>query len=332
MRVVVTGAAGFLGQRLAAAILERGFLTDAQGRRQDVRELVLVDLVRPPFEDARVTAIEGSLDDPGVVAEAITPATTSVFHLAAVVSAQAEAEFDLGMRVNLDATRAVLERCRACAAPPKVVFASSLAVFGGRLPDPVSDEAPVTPQSSYGTQKAIGELLVADMSRKGFVDGRSLRLPTIVVRPGKPNRAASSFASGIIREPLAGVAAICPVSPQTRMWVQSPRAVIANFVVGHEAGAVQLPATRAINVPGISVGVGEMVDALRAVAGDEVAARVRFAHDPAIERIVSTWPARFVGGAGRALGMRADDDFASIVHAYIAAGREGPPRASDPPP
>ena len=141
------------------------------------------------------------------------------------------------MRVNVDATRDLLERCRACAVPPKFVFASSLAVFGGTLPDPVPDDAPVTPQSSYGTQKAIGELLVSDMSRKGFIDGRSLRLPTIVVRPGKPNRAASSFASGIIREPLAGVAAICPVAPATALWVQSPRAVIANLIIGHEVPA-----------------------------------------------------------------------------------------------
>jgi nucleoside-diphosphate-sugar epimerase len=198
------------------------------------------------------------------------------------------------------------------------VFASSLAVFGGTLPDPVPDDAPVTPQTSYGTQKAIGELLVSDMSRKGFIDGRSLRLPTIVVRPGKPNQAASSFASGIIREPLSHVAAICPVAPATALWVQSPHAVIANFVVGHEAPAGEIARSRAINVPGISVAVRDMVKALRAVAGDAIADLVRWEHDPVIDRIVSTWPARFTADAGRALGMRADDDFESIVRAHVS--------------
>ena len=319
MRVVITGGAGFLGSRLARAILARGSLTDARGRTRALRELVLVDVVAPPdYDDPRVRGMQGSLDDPATVAAAITPDTDSVFHLAAVVSGQAEADFDIGMRVNLDGTRNVLERCRACTTPPRVVFASSLAVFGGALPDPVPDDARLTPQSSYGTQKAIGELLVADMSRKGFLDGRSLRLPTIVVRPGKPNRAASSFASGIIREPLSGVAAPCPVAPATRMWIQSPRAVIANLLIGHEADAARLPPSRAVNVPGLCVSVEEMVAALRRVAGDEVASRVRWEYDAAIDRIVSTWPARFCADAGRALGMQADEDFDGVVRAHVA--------------
>lgn len=318
MRVVITGGAGFLGSRLARAILERGTLTDSRGNSRRVRELVLVDIVPPaPQADSRVHAIQGGLDDHALVDRAITPDTDSIFHLAAVVSGQAEAEFDIGMRVNVDATRQLLERCRACAAPPRFLFASSLAVFGGSLPDPVPDDAPVTPQSSYGTQKAIGELLVNDMSRKGFIDGRALRLPTVVVRPGKPNRAASSFASGIIREPLSGVEAICPVAPTTRMWVQSPRAVVDNLLAGHEAAADRFPAFRAINVPGISVAVGDMVSALRNVAGDAVAARVQWRYDAAIDRIVSTWPSRFEARVGPALGMRADADFESVVRGYI---------------
>ena len=319
MRVVITGGAGFLGARLARAVLDRGALTDARGRSRAVREVVLVDVVSPPaLADPRVRAVQGSLEDKSLVEAIVSPDTDSVFHLAAVVSGQAEADFDIGMRVNVDAMRNLLERCRSCAAPPKFVFASSLAVFGGTLPDPVPDDAPLTPQSSYGTQKAIGELLLSDMSRKGFVDGRSLRLPTVVVRPGKPNKAASSFASGIIREPLAGVASICPVAPATRLWLLSPRAVIDSFVIGHEAPAERFAHSRSINVPGISVGVGEMVDALRAVAGDGVAKLVCWERDPAIERIVATWPARFAADAGRALGMRADTDFAAIVRAHIA--------------
>jgi nucleoside-diphosphate-sugar epimerase len=252
------------------------------------------------------------------VAHAITSDTDSIFHLAAVVSGQAEADFDTGMRVNLDATRVLLEHCRTFSTPPKFVFTSSLAVFGGPLPDPVPDNATLTPQSSYGAQKTIGEYLVYDMTRKGFIDGRSLRLPTVTVRPGKPNKAASSFASGIIREPLAGIDARCPVSPTTKMWVQSPRAVIDNLIVGHEAPAAAFAYTRSINVPGISVAIGDMVDALRKVAGDAVADRVKWEFDPAIDRIVATWPANFAPKLGPALGMRADADFEGIVRAYIA--------------
>ena len=280
---------------------------------------MLLDVVPPPdFGDARVRAQAGDLADPAVIERAVTPDTDSVFHLAAVVSGQAEADFDIGMRVNLDATRALLERCRRLDAPPKFVFASSLAVFGGPLPDPVPDDAPITPQASYGVQKAIGEQLVYDMTRKGFIDGRSLRLPTVTVRPGKPNKAASSFASGIIREPLSGVDAPCPVAPTTRMWVQSPRAVIGNLVIGHEAPAAAFGHTRSINVPGICVAVGDMVAALRRVAGDAVADRVKWQFDPAIDRIVSTWPANFAPRLGPALGMQADADFESIVRAYVA--------------
>ena len=318
MRILITGGAGFLGSRLAQALLARGTLTDARGHARAIDRVVLADVVAAPsLADSRVQAMQGSLDDPAFVERVVSPETDTVFHLAAVVSGQAEAEFDVGMRVNLDATRALLERCRKCTKPPKFVFASSLAVFGGALPDPVPDDAPVTPQSSYGAQKAIGELLVNDMSRKGFIDGRALRLPTIVVRPGKPNRAASSFASGIIREPLSGVEAVCPVAPATRLWLQSPRAVVANFIIGHEAPAEKLPAFRAINVPGIDVTVAEMVAALRRVAGDAVADRVQWQYDPVIDRIVATWPARFEARIGRALGMRADAGFEDVVRAYI---------------
>lgn len=319
MRIVITGGAGFLGTRLARKLIERNTLTDASGREREISAITLLDVVPARLPgDPRVSAVTGDLGDRALLERALTPDTASVFHLAAVVSGQAEAEFDTGMRVNLDGTRAVLERCRRLAAPPKVVFTSSLAVFGGPLPDPVPDEAPLNPQASYGVQKAIGEYLVYDMTRKGYLDGRSLRLPTVTVRPGKPNQAASSFASGIVREPLAGVAAVCPVAPTTRMWVQSPRAVIDNLIAGHEAPASAFAHTRSVNVPGITVAVGDMVAALREVAGDEVAARVSWRLDPAIDRIVSTWPAAFAPRLGTAIGMQADTDFAAIVRAYIA--------------
>ena len=319
MRIVITGGAGFLGRRLALRLLERGTLADANGRPREIAQIVLLDVVPATLPaDPRLTTIAGDLADAAVVERAVTRDTDSVFHMAAVVSGQAEADFDIGMRVNLDATRLLLERCRALAAPPKFVFTSSLAVIGGPVPYPVTDDAPVTPQASYGAQKLIGEYLVYDMTRKGFVDGRSLRLPTVTVRPGKPNKAASSFASGIIREPLAGVDAICPVAPATRMWVQSPRAVIENLIIGHEVPATSFAHTRSVNVPGICVPVADMVAALRKVAGDAVADRVKWIHDPVIDRIVATWPANFAPKLGPALGMKADTDFESIVRAYIA--------------
>ena len=319
MRIVITGGAGFLGRRLALRLLERGTLADANGRPREIAQIVLLDVVPATLPaDPRLTTIAGDLADAAVVERAVTRDTDSVFHMAAVVSGQAEADFDIGMRVNLDATRLLLERCRTLAACPKFVFTSSLAVFGGPVPDPVTDDAPVTPQASYGAQKLIGEYLVYDMTRKGFVDGRSLRLPTVTVRPGKPNKAASSFASGIIREPLAGVDAICPVAPATRMWVQSPRAVIENLIIGHEVPATSFAHTRSVNVPGICVPVADMVAALRKVAGDAVADRVKWIHDPVIDKIVATWPANFAPRLGPALGMKADTDFESIVRAYIA--------------
>src|SRR5438876_11839739 len=239
MRVLITGGAGFIGSRLGRKILDLGRLTDASGNAREVRELVLVDIAASNIGDPRASVITGDLADPALIASALTPDTDAIFHLAAVVSGQAEAEFDVGMRVNLDATRALLERCRKLPRPPKFVFTSSLAVFGGALPDPVPDDAVLTPQTSYGTQKAIGELLVYDMTRKGYIDGRSLRLPTVTVRPGKPNKAASTFASGIIREPLTGVDALCPVARDTRVRVTSPNAVVANLIVGHDAPATK---------------------------------------------------------------------------------------------
>jgi nucleoside-diphosphate-sugar epimerase len=247
----------------------------------------------------------------------------AVFHLAAVVSAAAEADFDLGVTVNVDGTRHLLEAMRHLGQRPRLVFASTLAVFGGTLPDPVRDDTHLTPQSTYGMSKAVGELLVADYARKGFVDGRSLRLPTIVVRPGRPNKAASSFASSILREPLNGEAVACPVPATTAMFILSPRRVVDALLRAMELEEEAFAEGRSLTLNGITVSVAEMLDALRGIAGERVAARVHFEPDPVIERIVRTWPPRFAAERARALGFAADPDIGAIIRQHIDDERGG---------
>ncbi len=315
MDVLVTGGAGFLGKRLARALLARGRLTGPEGREEPIGRLTLLDLAPASgLDDPRVRLLAGDMGDPALLRNALGEAG-AVFHLAAVVSAQAEADFDLGLRVNLDATRLLLDACRTLPRPPRLVSTSSVAVYGGALPPVVTDETALRPQSSYGAQKAMGELLVSDYARRGFVDGRVLRLPTVSVRPGKPNRAASSFASGIIREPLQGEQATCPVSPQVRLWLLSPRKAVEALVHGHEVTSQALGGIRTVNLPGVSVTVGEMVEALRQ-ADPAAAARVRWEPDPLVERIVGSWPGRWDTSRALSLGFGGDADFAAIVRAF----------------
>lgn len=320
MKVVVTGGAGFLGQMLIRALCERGRLTRSDGAEYAIEQIVAVDQSQPGrlYVDDRVGYVVGDIGNAQFLSHVLARDTDSVFHLAAVVSGAAEADFDLGLRVNVDGTRALLELCREQPGAPRVVFASSVAVFGGSLPALVTDETAPRPASSYGVQKLIGELLVGDYSRKGFLDGRSVRLPTIVVRPGKPNAAVSSFASGIIREPLAGLEAICPVAPETALWVSSPQAAIAALVFAHELAPEAWGAQRSLNLPGVTVTVAQMLEALREVGGAAAVARVRVQPDEAIGRIVRTWPARFDTARADTLGFGRDPDFAGIVRAYAA--------------
>jgi nucleoside-diphosphate-sugar epimerase len=317
MNIVITGGAGFLGRRLAGKLLERGTLRGPDGRHRPIDRITLVDVVPPPaLPDVRAVSVTGDMADADLLKSAIDGAE-SIFHLAAVVSGQAESDFNLGMRINVDATRLMLDLCRARGHRPRVVFTSSVAVFGGDLPETVLDTTAVNPQTSYGTQKAVAELLISDYTRRGFIDGRALRLPTISVRPGRPNAAASSFASGIIREPLSGQDAICPVDPSTRVWLLSPSAAIDCLIAGHELSAEALGSNRVLNLPGISVTAREMVASLERLAGPEVARRVRWEPDARIAPMVASWPGACDARRARSLGFSGDPDFDSIVCRYM---------------
>jgi nucleoside-diphosphate-sugar epimerase len=314
MRIVITGGCGFLGRRLALLLLDKG---SALG---GIDELVLFDnapSALPLPDDRRVSVVTGDIADRATVARLIAPGTSAVFHLAAIVSGQAEADTDLGYRVNLDGIRAVLEACRALGTGPRLVFASSLAVYGGELPLAVGDDTALHPQSSYGAQKAIGELLVNDYSRKAFVDGRALRLPTVVVRPGLPNRAASTFASSIIREPLTGKDAVCPVAPETVMALASPRRVVAALAHALDLPGEALGDSRSLQVPGFSVSVGEMAAALRRAGGDGAYRRIAWQPDPGVQRIISSWPRALATPRADALGFERDAGIDEAVRFFI---------------
>ena len=318
MEVLITGGAGFLGSKLARQLLARGTLAGPSGQPEKISRITLLDQVAAQgFDDARIAIMTGDAADAAVIAKALTPSVQSVFHLAAVVSGEAESDFDLGMRINLDATRILLEQARKNGNRPRVVFTSSVAVFGGDLPPKVLDTTPATPQGSYGAQKAMCELMVTDYSRKGFVDGRSLRLPTVTVRPGKANKAASSFASGIIREPLNGVVSVCPVPPDTKVWALSPRSTVHNLIHAHELDSAAFGSAGAVNLPGLTTTVGEMVAAMGRVAGAETMKLVEWKEDPAILKLVRTWPGDFVTARAEKMGFVHDANFDEVVKAYV---------------
>lgn len=320
MRVAITGGAGFIGRRLALRLLELNALTDAAGREQPVERIVLFDRAAPDprlLHDPRVEAVIGDIGDPEQVRAVIAPGTGAVFHMAAVVSAGAEEDFDLGMTVNLQGTMNVLAAARSLPEPARMVFASSVAVYGGAMPGTIPDALMLNPQTSYGAQKAIGELLVQDYARKGYVDGRALRFPTVVVRPGKPNKAASTWASSIVREPLQGEEAVCPVEPDQAMYVLSPRKVVDAVLKAAAMPSEAWGPARMLALPGLTVTVREMLAALAAVAGERVAARVRFEPDPFIQEIVNGWATRFDPARGKALGFETDSGFEEIVRIFI---------------
>ncbi|MEO7401594.1 MAG: D-erythronate dehydrogenase [Polaromonas sp.] len=326
--IVITGGAGFLGVRLARTLLSLGQLSIAGGAPAAIGRITLVDRVAPPEDlsaDPRIAVVTGDL---GVLlgekdgAGQVIPAQADiVFHLAAAVSGECEADFDLGMRSNFAATLALLQACRSLKTMPMVVFASSLAVFGDApgqaLPAAIEDNTLPTPQSSYGIQKFIGEQLVADFTRKGFVRGRNVRLMTVSVRPGRPNGAASSFLSGMIREPLAGVRAVCPVAREATIALSSPARTIEGLIRAAETTDQQWGPRTGLNLPALTTTPGEMAAALERVAGAEATALIDWIPDPAIGSIVNTWPAGIHSVRASGLGLLPEESFENIIRDYI---------------
>ena len=320
MKVVITGGAGFLGKKLARRLLQQTSLMGAEGRPEPVSEVVLFDVARasgPGLDDPRLKTVAGDIANFATV-QSIVQGASTVFHFAAVVSAGAEADFDLGYRVNLDGTRNVLEACRALGSNPRVIFTSSLAAFGGDLPPAVTDDTPLTPQTSYGAQKSIGEFLVRDYTRKGFLRGSSVRLPTICVRTGLPNKAASTWASSMVREPLTGVDVVCPVTPQTIMVVLSPRKTVDAFVRLHDLSTDALGPGRTLLLNGIKVTASDLEQAMQRHAGNRRVGKVAWQHDPAIQKICDGWPQGIASARARSLGFETDQDLDEIVRIFIA--------------
>ncbi|HEY7237826.1 MAG TPA: D-erythronate dehydrogenase [Burkholderiales bacterium] len=318
---LVIGAAGMIGRKLVERLAHDG-----------AEDLILHDVV-PPSVPFTAQTIASDLSAPGEAEKLVAARPGLIFHLAAVVSGEAETDFEKGYRVNLDGTRRLFEAIRkqggdgAYSYRPRVVFTSSIAVFGAPFPEAIDDEFLNAPLTSYGTQKAIGELLLSDYSRRGLFDGIGIRLPTICVRPGKPNKAASGFFSGIIREPLAGQEAVLPVSESVRHWFASPRAAVGFLLHAAQLDTGRLGSRRNLSMPGISATVGEQIEALRRVAGDQAAKLVRREPDPLIERIVSGWPQNFDASRALALGFRADSSFEEIIriHQQDELQRNAPP-------
>jgi D-erythronate 2-dehydrogenase len=323
VHILITGAAGMIGRKLTERLGGDGGLNG-----QQIDKLTLVDVVAPqPPADfaAKIATVAADLAAPATAASAIAARPDVIFHLAGVVSGEAELDFDKGYRVNLDGTRALLEAIRAVGDGyrPRLVYTSSIAVFGAPFPDLIPDDFHLTPLTSYGTQKAIGEVLLADYTRRGFCDGVGIRLPSIVVRPGKPNAAASGFFSGIIREPLAGLDAVLPV-PETVVHTHaSPRAAVGFLV--HAAGLARDALGPRVNLsmPGVSCTVAEQIAALRRIAGERVAARIRREEDPLVARIVAGWPQRIEARRARELGFSAERSFDEIVRIHIDEDRGG---------
>ena len=314
MRVLVTGAGGMIGRKLVERLIADGSL-----RGQRIETIHAVDIAAPSFDGGAIEIVSQAVDfrDNASVPPLVDARPDVVFHLAAIVSGEAEADFDKGYEINLGGTQALFDAiARAEGYCPRVVFASSIAVFGAPFPEKIGDTFATLPLTSYGTQKAIGELLLADYTRKGLMDGIGLRLPTIVVRPGKPNLAASGFFSNILREPMAGKEAVLPVDEDVRHWMASPRSAVGFFLHAAEIDGARVGPRRNLTMPGLSMTVGEMIEGLRSFAGDGAAARIRREPDETIRAIVANWPRDFNPARATELGFEAESDFQDILRAH----------------
>ena len=318
MHILITGAAGMIGRKLVARLVAAGALNG-----KPIDKLTLIDVAAPQKPQGFTGNVETSaadIADAAAARAAVTGRPDVIFHLAAVVSGEAELDFEKGVHVNLDGSRALIEAIRATGDGyrPRLVFTSSIAVFGAPFPESIADDFHLTPLTSYGTQKAIVELLLADYTRRGFLDAIGIRLPSIVVRPGRPNKAASGFFSSIIREPLAGEEAVLPVEDSVLHWHASPRAAVAFLI--HAAGVdrERLGSRVNLTMPGVCCTVAEQIAALRRIAGDKVAARIRREPDPLVARIVAGWPSRFDPRRALALGFQAEASFDEIIRVHIA--------------
>lgn len=315
MRVLILGGGGFLGRRLAKELTENGGL--AQG---ELTHLTLVDIAFPEnmHQDSRLECIAADFSDQAVIRSVLQHRPDVIFHLAAIVSGEAEKNLELGMKINFHASLQLLELCRANAFHPRIVFASSCAVFGGDVSKVVLDETGPKPRSSYGTQKAMVELLMNDYSRRGFIDARSLRLPTIAIRPGKANAATSSFVSAIIREPLDGKNATYPVPSETTVWIQSPKRVIQNFIHAANLDEKLLGDDRIINLPGLNASIQEMINSLAQITNPEITKLISYQPDAFLQRIVLTWPPYFDTQWATKLGFVSDTSTEEIIRTYMA--------------
>lgn len=315
MKILILGGAGMVGRKLAERLA-----ADGQLGGKEISELTLYDVVaaeKPAGAIFPVNIVVGDLPAPGETDKLVANKPDVIFHLAAIVSGEAEQEFDKGYRINLHGTMNLLESVRKAGNTPRVVFTSSIAVFGAPFPDKIPDNFFTTPLTSYGTQKAIGELLLADYTRKGFLDGVGIRLPTICVRPGKPNKAASGFFSNIIREPLAGHEAVLPVSEDVMHWHASPRAAVGFLLHAATIDGQKVGPRRNLSMPGLAVTVGQQIEALRKIAGEKVVKRIRQERDPFVEQIVAGWPRNFETERAKSLGFKAESSFEDIIKVHL---------------
>jgi D-erythronate 2-dehydrogenase len=317
MHILITGAAGMIGRKLTARLVADKVLNG-----KPIDRLTLLDVGAPPRPEnfsGRVETVGVDIGDAQAASAAVAGRPEAIFHLAAIVSGEAELDFEKGVHVNFDGSRALLEAVRGAGAEyrPRFVFASSIAVFGAPFPESIPDDFALTPLTSYGAQKAMVELLLADYTRRGFVDGVGIRLPNIVVRPGKPNKAASGFFSSIIREPLNGEEAVLPVDDGVRNWHASPRAAVGFLIHAATLDGKDVAPRINLTMPGVCCTVAEQIASLRRIAGDTVAARIRRSPDPLVQRIVGGWPSRFDPQRALALGFKTEASFDQIIHAHI---------------